>query len=170
VDEETGKSFVTIDEASDERLYGGKTYDEAKGLVLDELKKAFNPEFINRVDEIIFFRMLNKESIMKIVDLLMHSLSSRIDEMGIRIEITTRAKELLAKKGYDPQYGARPLKRVIQSLVEDKFSQAILDRKVEIGDVALIDEKDGDIDITRKPKPARRRKKAIDEEDGKPLN
>ncbi|MDD4095222.1 MAG: ATP-dependent Clp protease ATP-binding subunit [Oscillospiraceae bacterium] len=168
VDEETGKSFVTIDEASNERLYGGKTYDEAKELVLDELKKAFNPEFINRVDEIIFFRMLNKESIMKIVDLLMHNLSSRIDEMGIRIEITTKAKELLAKKGYDPQYGARPLKRVIQSLVEDKFSQAILDRKVEVGNVALIDEKDGDINIARKPKQARKNKKAIDAQDAKP--
>lgn len=159
VDEESGKNFITIDEASNERLYGGKTYDEAKELVLEELKKAFNPEFINRVDEIIFFRMLNKESIMKIVDLLTTTLSSRISEMGIRIELTTAAKELLAQKGYDPHYGARPLKRVIQSLVEDKFSQALLDQQIEVGDVAVIDEKDGDIAITRKPKKARNRKK-----------
>ena len=156
VDEETGKNFVTIDEASSERLYGGKTYSEAKELVMEELKKAFNPEFVNRVDEIIFFRMLNKESILKIVDLLTHNLSSRISEMGIRIELTNAARELLAKKGYDPQYGARPLKRVIQSLVEDKFSQAILDRQVQAGDIALIDEKDGDIIVSRKPKASRK--------------
>jgi ATP-dependent Clp protease ATP-binding subunit ClpC len=161
VDEETGKSFVTIDEASNERLYGGKTYDEAKELVLEELKKAFNPEFINRVDEIIFFRMLNKDSIMKIVDLLTTNLSTRISEMGIGIEMTTSAKALLAQKGYDPQYGARPLKRVIQSLVEDKFSQAILDGKISVGDIAVIDVKDGDIAIEAKGiKPKNKRRKA----------
>lgn len=161
VDEETGKSFVTIDEASNERLYGGKTYDEAKELVLEELKKAFNPEFINRVDEIIFFRMLNKDSIMKIVDLLTTNLSTRISEMGIGIEMTTSAKALLAQKGYDPQYGARPLKRVIQSLVEDKFSQAILDGKISVGDIAVIDVKDGDIAIeTKGIKPKNKRRKA----------
>lgn len=160
VDETTGQNFVTIDEASNERLYGGKTYDEAKELVMEELKKAFNPEFVNRVDEIIFFRMLNKESILKIVDLLINNLSSRISEMGVQIEMTAAAKELLAKRGYDPQYGARPLKRVIQSLVEDKFSQALLDQQIEIGDIALIDEKDGDLSISKKPRAARKRTKS----------
>ncbi len=156
-DEKTGKNFVTIDEASDEHLYGGKTYDEAKTLVLEELKKAFNPEFINRVDEIIFFRMLNKTSILRIVDLLMKTLSKRISDMGISMEITDDAKELLARKGYDPQYGARPLKRTIQSLVEDKFSEALLDHIVETCDTALVDVKDGEIVIRKKDaaKPAR---------------
>ncbi len=149
-DEKTGKNFVTIDEASDEHLYGGKTYDEAKSLVLEELKKAFNPEFINRVDEIIFFRMLNKTSILRIVDLLMKTLSKRISDMGISMEITDDAKELLARKGYDPQYGARPLKRTIQSLVEDKFSEALLDHVVETCDTALVDVKDGEIVIRKK--------------------
>lgn len=165
VDEKTGKHFVTIDEASNERLYGGKTYDEAKELVLEELKKAFNPEFINRVDEIIFFRMLNKDSIMKIVDLLMSSLSSRISDMGIDIELTEKAKALLAQKGYDPQYGARPLKRVIQSLVEDKFSQSLLDRKIDVGDIAIIDEKEGDIEIRRKRRRKNTSKKKDDQSD-----
>lgn len=163
IDEATGKNFVTIDEASNERLYGGKTYDEAKELVLEELKKAFNPEFINRVDEIIFFRMLNKESILKIVDLLTAKLASRISDMGISIEVTKAAKELLAKKGYDPQYGARPLKRVIQSLVEDSFSQALLDRQIEVGDVALVDEKDGEIVISRKRKISPKKRKPASE-------
>jgi len=151
VDEKTGKSFVTIDEASDEHLYGGKTYDEAKGLVLEELKKAFNPEFINRVDEIIFFRMLNRPSLLKIVDLLTATLSKRISDMGISMEMTDNAKVLLAQKGYDPQYGARPLRRTIQSLVEDKFSEALLDKVIDIGDVALVDSVDGEIVISRKP-------------------
>lgn len=150
VDEKTGKNFVTIDEASNEHLYGGKTYDEAKELVLEELKKAFNPEFINRVDEIIFFRMLNKTSLLKIVDLLTASLSKRISDMGIGMELTDEAKMLLAQKGYDPQYGARPLRRTIQSLVEDKFSEALLERTIEIGDVAVVDSVDGEIVIHRK--------------------
>ena len=151
VDEETGKSFVTIDEASDEHLYGGKSYDEAKAVVIEELKKAFNPEFINRVDEIIFFRMLNKSSILKIVDLLIGSLSKRISDMGIGLELTLAAKELLAQKGYDPQYGARPLKRIIQSFLEDKFSEALLDRVVESGDTAIADAEEDRIVIRKKP-------------------
>ncbi len=150
VDEETGKSFVTIDEASDEHLYGGKSYDEAKAVVIEELKKAFNPEFINRVDEIIFFRMLNKASILKIVDLLIGSLSKRISDMGIGLELTVAAKELLAQKGYDPQYGARPLKRTIQSFLEDKFSEALLDRVVESGDIAIADAEEDKIVIRKK--------------------
>lgn len=150
VDEKSGEGYVTIDEASSEHLYGGKTYEEAKALVLEELKKAFNPEFINRVDEIIFFRMLNRQSLLKIVDLLTATLSKRIYDLGIKMELTDEAKILLAKKGYDPQYGARPLRRTIQSLVEDKFSEALLDKKVDIGDVALVDAKDGEIVITRK--------------------
>jgi len=149
-DEKTGKNFVTIDEASEEHLYGGKTYDEAKTLVMEELKKAFNPEFINRVDEIIFFRMLNKTSILRIVDLLMKTLSKRISDMGISMEITDDAKEFLSRKGYDPQYGARPLKRTIQSLVEDKFSEALLDHVVETCDTALVDVADGEIVICKK--------------------
>ncbi len=139
-----------VDEADAEMLYGGKSYSEAKEVVLEELKKTFNPEFINRVDEIIFFRMLGKQSILKIVDLLTVSLSKRVNELGIDIELTDAARELLAKKGYDPQYGARPLKRVIQSMVEDKFSEALLDRTVEAGSTALVDVEGEEIVIRKK--------------------
>ncbi len=138
------------DEADAEKLYGGKSYSEAKELVLEELKKAFNPEFINRVDEIIFFRMLGKQSILKIVDLLASGLSKRVKELGIDIELTDEAREFLAKKGYDPQYGARPLKRVIQSMVEDKFSEALLDRIVEAGCTAVVDVENDEIVIRKK--------------------
>ncbi|MCQ2467396.1 MAG: ATP-dependent Clp protease ATP-binding subunit [Clostridia bacterium] len=127
------------DELSREHLYGGKNYDDAKKIVLDELKKSFTPEFINRVDEIIFFRMLNSESITKIVDLLMNSVTKRVNNLGIEIKLTDEAKKLLGKKGYDPQYGARPLRRVIQAMVEDKFSEALLDGIIAPGDVALVD-------------------------------
>jgi len=155
IDEKTGKNYVTIDEASNEHLYGGKTYEEAKELVLEELKKAFNPEFINRVDEIIFFRMLNKTSLLRIVDLLTTTLSKRVSDMGIGMELSDEAKLLLAQKGYDPQYGARPLRRTIQSLVEDKFSEALLDRVIEIGDIAQVDAVDGEIVIRKKEIPGK---------------
>jgi len=137
------------DDLSRERLYGGKNYDDAKKTVMDELKKNFSPEFINRVDEIIFFRMLNNESILKIVDLLMKNVGKRVNDLGIEIKLTDEAKKLLAKKGYDPQYGARPLRRVIQAMVEDKFSEALLDGIIAPGDVALVDSLDDEIVITR---------------------
>ena len=127
------------DELSREGLYGGKSYDEAKKVVIDELKKTFTPEFVNRVDDIIFFRMLGKESLVKIVDILMKQVGKRIRDLGMEIELTESAKELLAKKGYDPQYGARPLRRVITSMVEDRFSEAMLDGIVKPGHLAIID-------------------------------
>ena len=131
------------DEASREGLYGGKSYSEAKDVVLDELKKAFSPEFINRVDEIVFFRMLGRDSLIKIVDILVAQTGKRVKDLGIDIRLTDSAKELLAKKGYDPQYGARPLKRVIQSMVEDNFSEALLDGVIKSGCIAEVDA-DGD--------------------------
>ena len=127
------------DELSRDGLYGGKSYDEAKKVVIDELKKTFTPEFVNRVDDIIFFRMLGKESLIKIVDILMKQVGKRIRDLGMDIELTESAKELLAKKGYDPQYGARPLRRVITSMVEDRFSEAMLDGIVKPGHLAVID-------------------------------
>ena len=127
------------DELSREGLYGGKSYDEAKKVVIDELKKTFTPEFVNRVDDIIFFRMLGKDSLVRIVDILMKQVGKRIRDLGMDIELTESAKELLAKKGYDPQYGARPLRRVITSMVEDRFSEAMLDGIVKPGHLAIID-------------------------------
>ena len=136
------------DEASRERLYGGKSYDDAKSTVLEELKKAFTPEFINRVDEIIFFRMLGKESLIRIVDILTAQVAKRISDIGIEIKLTDAAKDLLAKKGYDPQYGARPLKRVMQSMIEDNFSEALLDGVIKSGRIALVDADGEEIKIS----------------------
>lgn len=136
------------DEASREGLYGGKSYADAKETVIDELKKAFSPEFINRVDEIIFFRMLGRDSLVQIVDLLTNSVGKRVKDIGIEIRLTDSARDLLAKKGYDPQYGARPLKRVIQSMVEDNISEALLDEVIKPGCVALVDAVDEEIVVT----------------------
>ena len=133
-----------------ERLYGGKGYEDAKQLVLDELKKTFNPEFINRVDEIIFFRMLGRKALLQIVDIMLNGLRKRIADLGLTLEISDAAKGVLAEKGYDPMYGARPLRRIIQSQVEDRFSEAMLDEVVAPGDIALVDAIDGQLTISKK--------------------
>ena len=127
------------DEASRDGLYGGKSYDEAKGIVIDELKKTFSPEFINRVDELIFFRMLSHDSLMVIVDNMINNVSKRLSDKGIVIKLTDRAKDFLVCKGYDPQFGARPLRRAVQSVIEDRLAEALLDGIVAEGHVALFD-------------------------------
>lgn len=122
-----------------EEIYGGKTFDEARELVMQELLRTFPPEFINRIDEIIFFRMLDRDTMRAIVDIMLNRLSARIADIGLMTEVTDTAKDWLADKGYEPQYGARPLRRLIQTEVEDRFSEALLDRIVEEGDTAVVD-------------------------------
>ncbi|MBP5262731.1 MAG: ATP-dependent Clp protease ATP-binding subunit [Clostridiales bacterium] len=127
------------DEASRDGLYGGKSYDDAKQVVIDELKKTFTPEFVNRVDEIIFFRMLSHDSLLNIVDILISSVSKRLADKSILIKLTPAAKDMIVEKGYDPQYGARPLRRAIQSMIEDSLAEALLDGVVSEGQTALFD-------------------------------
>ena len=136
-----------------DHLYGGKTYEEAKQLVMEEVKKTFNPEFINRVDEIIFFHMLGRDAVLKIVDIMLDSLRKRVADLGLTLEVTQAAKELLAVKGFDPMYGARPLRRSIQANVEDRFSEAMLDGSVKTGDIALVDAQNDEIKITGQQGP-----------------
>ena len=120
---------------------------------MDELKKTFNPEFINRVDEIIFFHMLGRQAVLEIVDIMLGSLRKRVADLGLTLEVTPAAKEFLAEKGFDPIYGARPLRRAIQSMVEDRFSEAMLDGAVKAGDIALVDVADGEIRISPRSGP-----------------
>lgn len=136
-------------QAEDSTQYGGRSYDDAKKMVLDELKKTFNPEFINRIDEIIFFRMLSREAMVRIVDIMLLGLRKRIADIGLTLEVTAEAKAFLADKGYDTVYGARPLRRLIQTMVEDRFSEALLDGKIGEGDVARVELADGDLVIKR---------------------
>lgn len=146
--------FTSTDEASgkekSENMYGGRSYEEARERVMDELKKAFNPEFINRVDEIIFFKMLDREAILRIVDIMLTSLYKRVNDMGLTLEVSQAAKEWLAERGFDPIYGARPLRRLIQAQVEDRFSEAMLDDTIHEGDIAWLDVVDSQLKITRK--------------------
>ncbi len=120
-------------------IYGGKTYAEARELVMRELHHTFSPEFVNRVDEIIFFRMLDRETMREIVDIMLNRLSARIADIGLMTDVTGRAKDWLANRGYEPQYGARPLRRLIQTEVEDRIAEALLDNIITKDDTAEID-------------------------------
>ncbi len=138
---------VAEDSGENPELYGGKDYKEARQLVMDELKKAFNPEFINRVDEIIFFHMLDREEMSQIVKIMLKQLASRLKEVDLGLKATDEAERLLMQRGYDPIYGARPLRREIQTSVEDQISTAMLDGILEPGSTALVEVVDGEIVI-----------------------
>ena len=109
-------------------------YKEIKNKVMDSMKKSFRPEFLNRIDEIIVFQQLTKEEIRKIVDLMAADLQSRIKAQGMELIITDENKDLIAKAGYDPTYGARPLRRAIQRLLEDALAEQVLMGKFKEGD------------------------------------
>ncbi len=122
----------------DANMYGGRTYDEAKEVVMDDLRKTFNPEFINRVDEIVFFRMLGNESMGQIVEILLKQLQNRLQDIGIHLQADESAVNWLAVQGADIQYGARPLRRKLQTAVEDKISELMLDGKISMGDTVEV--------------------------------
>ncbi len=120
-------------------------YEKMKDRVMEQMKHTFRPEFLNRIDEIIVFHSLTDAEMAKIIDLLLQELTQRIKENGFSIEITTAAKQLIMKEGYDPIYGARPFKRAIQKMVEDALSEEILKKTVQPGDTILVDAEDGKI-------------------------
>jgi ATP-dependent Clp protease ATP-binding subunit ClpC len=97
-----------------------------KSRVLEELRKVFNPEFLNRLDEIIVFRQLERSDLMKIIEILLKDLYKRLESQTIEFEITIEAKEFILEKGYNPEHGARPLKRAIQKYLEDPLSEKLL--------------------------------------------
>jgi ATP-dependent Clp protease ATP-binding subunit ClpC len=107
-----------------------------------ELKRTFRPEFLNRVDSVVVFHALAKEEIRQIVDMRVAEAASRIADQGIRLELTAEAQDLLASEGYNPQYGARPLRRTVQQLVEDPLCEGLLAAKFQRGDVVSV-ERDG---------------------------
>jgi len=114
-------------------------YTDMKDRVMDELKKQFRPEFLNRIDEITVFHPLAEEHIREIVDLMSDELVKRLRENDIHFVLSDEAKKFLAKEGYDPQYGARPLKRAIQRHIEDQLSEALLAGNIKKGDQLAID-------------------------------
>ena len=120
---------------------GGDTQNRemARSIIQKTLQKQFSPEFLNRLDDIIFFDQLTKEGLHKIVDIEMRPLQKRIEEMGYGITLTDAARNWLAEKGYDVQFGARPLKRLIQTAVEDAFCQLLLDGNIQAGQTIEVD-------------------------------
>jgi len=130
---------------------GGDQYEEMKNSVLDALRHHFRPEFLNRVDEIIVFHALTEEDLKKIVDIQLERLRSRLTERRITLELTDEAKSHLARSGYDPVYGARPLKRAIQREIETPLSRLILKGDVKDNSIVRVDLADGKITFSTQP-------------------
>jgi len=129
----------------DEEREAEDAYQEMREKLLSQLKRVFRPEFLNRLDGVIVFRALGKEEIKQIVDLELGKVRERLQEHQVEMEVTEAAKELLAREGYDPDYGARPLRRVIQNRVEDALSDALLAGRFHEGDTIIVDAVDGEI-------------------------
>ena len=121
------------------------THDRMKDKVMEELKRSFRPEFLNRIDEVIVFHSLTRENVKAIVDLLLRRVREQLKAKDVDIELTEAAKELLAEKGYDPSLGARPLRRTIQRLVEDPLSEKLLWKEFKAGQTIIVDVHDGEI-------------------------
>ena len=124
-----------------------KEYEEIKKNVMAELKKQLRPEFINRIDDIIVFHKLNDDEINSIIDLLLKNVEQRLVEQGLNIKIDKSVKELIAKKGVDKEFGARPLRRAIQNIVEDKLAEEILDGNIKPGVEAKLVAKDAKVEL-----------------------
>ncbi|EDZ93049.1 ATPase AAA-2 domain protein [Limnospira maxima CS-328] len=123
-------------------------YNRIRNLVNEELKQYFRPEFLNRLDEIIVFRQLNKDEVKEIAVIMLNEVFGRLTEKGIRLEITDRFKERLVEEGYNPSYGARPLRRAIMRLLEDSLAEEILSGRVKEGDTAIVDvNEDGQVQV-----------------------
>ncbi len=117
----------------------GQFYKEMRERVMAEIKKTFRPEFLNRVDSVVVFRHLLKEDIISIVDIQLAELQARLTEHEITLKVTGDAKELLVEQGYDPDNGARPLRRVIQNLIENELAEGLLAEKFHAGDIITVD-------------------------------
>jgi ATP-dependent Clp protease ATP-binding subunit ClpC len=126
--------FTTADSAM--------SYERMKEKVMDALKTHFKPEFLNRIDEVIVFHEHDRAAVMQMVDTMSKRLIGQLEGQGLGIELTQNAKQLLADKGYDPQLGARPLRRAIQRLVEDPLSEKLLYKEFTAGQIIVVDTED----------------------------
>jgi len=143
----TNPKRLGFDVSEDEKQ---RTYETIKDNVMGELKKTFRPEFLNRIDEIIVFHPLDQEEIEKIVEIMLNNLKERLNKNNFNVEYTKSLIEAIAKKGFDPLFGARPLKRAIQSMVEDKISEAILEGQIKQNDSFIVDYADDKTVINKK--------------------
>jgi len=136
IQKNTPMGFKTIDTED-------LSYDEIKEKVMSELKRVFRPEFLNRVDEVIVFHKLTEKQVFNIMDLMMSRLGQALELQGIMIDIKKSAKDLLLEKGYDPAMGARPMRRAIQSFIEDPISEKIIAGEVKSGQKVVVKSKNG---------------------------
>jgi ATP-dependent Clp protease ATP-binding subunit ClpC len=125
---------IKLDEDKTEQ----EAYEDMKKSVTEQLRKAFRPEFLNRVDATIVFRSLTREEIKQIVDLELNKVRERLIEQAISLEVAEEAREWVAEKGYDPEYGARPLRRLIQNEIEDTLSDGILSGKFPLASIVRV--------------------------------
>jgi ATP-dependent Clp protease ATP-binding subunit ClpC len=121
------------------------TYEKMKDKVMEELKRSFRPEFLNRIDEVIVFHSLSQQDVKSIVDLMMKRVREQLAAKDLEITLTDAAKSLLAEKGYDPALGARPLRRTIQRMVEDPLSEKLLYKDFRAGQTVIVDARDGEV-------------------------
>ncbi|NJL23224.1 MAG: AAA domain-containing protein, partial [Leptolyngbyaceae cyanobacterium SM1_3_5] len=136
-----GFEFATTDAATAQ-------YDRVKSLVNEELKQIFRPEFLNRLDDIIVFRQLDRAEIDRIADLLLQEVGDRLSEQNIRLEVTAPVKDRLVSEGYNPSYGARPLRRAITRTIEDALAEAMLAGRIQSGDTAVMEiDDDGQVQV-----------------------
>ena len=136
----TGIGFDTSSSSNDD--------ERAKGIIQKALKKAFAPEFLNRVDDLVMFNTLSKDDIYKIIDIELKGLFKRIEELGYKISLTKKAKDFIVNKGYDPQFGARPLKRAIQKYLENEIAEVIIKAEVKPGNKIKVDYAKDNIVVT----------------------
>lgn len=134
--------FVTGDTTKNE-------YERMKNRIMEEIKKSFRPEFVNRIDEIIVFHPLQDNELKEIVTLMVNNLIKRLAEQDLGVEVTDGAKEVIIKEGYNPTYGARPLRRAIQQLVEDRLSEEMLKKTFKKGEKVVVDGEDGQITVQK---------------------
>ncbi|MFA6191541.1 MAG: AAA family ATPase [Sulfurimonas sp.] len=139
--------ILTSNIASD-KIINNKNSDELHAMVMGELKQAFKPEFLNRLDDIVIFNALGEEQIMGIVDIFFADISKKVEQRDIELALTQQAKAYIAEAGFDPVYGARPLKRALYEIVEDRLADLILEGKVEEGSKVTFDAQNGEIKVT----------------------
>ncbi len=150
--------------------FGTKSQEEAKetnskSVIQNALRKAFSPEFLNRVDDMIIFKSLSRESIHKIIDIELEKLHERIKGMGYFVESTEKAKDFILEKGYDEKFGARPMKRAIQKFIEDPLAEEIINANLVEGDTILLDHEDGKEELKVTIKKPKAPKKSADKKE-----
>lgn len=122
-------------------------YNKMKDNIMEELRRTFRPEFLNRIDDVIVFHQLEETNLKQIIGIMLHSLAKRLERLNIYLEFTEEAKDYLAQKGFNPEYGARPLRRAIQKEVEDQLSEEMLKGKVSTGDHIVVGAKEGQLEF-----------------------